>query len=290
MLPVYDKPMIYYPLCTLMMAGIRDILIISTPEDTPRFARLLGDGEQWGLNLCYAEQPSPDGLAQAFIIGADFIGSDHSVLILGDNIYYGHDLSAYLHRASGRSEGATVFAYHVSDPQRYGVIAFDSRRRALSLEEKPAIPQSNYAVTGLYFYDPDVVEIAASLRPSARGELEITDINKAYLKRGRLSVEVLGRGFAWLDTGTPESLLSASSFVQTIEQRQGLKISCPEEVAYRMGFIDAAQLKALAEPLSKSGYGRYLRGLLELGELERHEPRANGYRRRVGVRAARVPG
>lgn len=206
------------------------------------------------------------------------------------NIYYGHDLSAYLHRASGRSEGATVFAYHVSDPQRYGVIAFDSRRRALSLEEKPAIPQSNYAVTGLYFYDPDVVEIAASLRPSARGELEITDINKAYLKRGRLSVEVLGRGFAWLDTGTPESLLSASSFVQTIEQRQGLKISCPEEVAYRMGFIDAAQLKALAEPLSKSGYGRYLRGLLELGELEHHEPRANGYRRRVGVRAARVPG
>jgi glucose-1-phosphate thymidylyltransferase len=199
-------------------------------------------------------------------------------------------LSTYLHRAAGRSEGATIFAYHVSDPQRYGVIAFDSRRRALSLEEKPAIPQSNYAVTGLYFYDPDVVEIAANLRPSARGELEITEINKAYLRSGRLSVEVLGRGFAWLDTGTPESLLSASSFVQTIEQRQGLKISCPEEVAYRMGFIDAAQLKALAEPLSKSSYGQYLRGLLELGELERHEPRASGYRRRVGVRAARVPG
>lgn len=290
MLPVYDKPMIYYPLCTLMMAGIREILIISTPEDTPRFAQLLGDGQQWGLSLSYAEQPSPDGLAQAFIIGADFIGRDHSVLILGDNIFYGHDLSTYLHRAAGRSEGATVFAYHVSDPRRYGVITFDSRRRAVSLEEKPAIPQSNYALTGLYFYDPDVVEIAANLRPSARGELEITDVNKAYLKCGRLSVEVLGRGFAWLDTGTPESLLSASSFVQTIEQRQGLKISCPEEVAYRMGFIDAARFMALAEPLAKSGYGQYLLGLLEQGELERHELRANGDRRRAGVRAARVQG
>jgi len=290
MLPVYDKPMIYYPLCTLMMAGIREILIISTPEDTPRFAQLLGNGEQWGLTLSYAQQPSPDGLAQAFIIGADFIGRDHSVLILGDNIFYGHDLSTNLQRTASQSEGATVFAYHVSDPQRYGVITFDSRRQATSLEEKPAIPQSNYAVTGLYFYDSDVVEIAADLRPSRRGELEITDINKAYLERGRLAVEVLGRGFAWLDTGTPESLLSASTFVETIEQRQGLKISCPEEVAYRMGFIDAAQVIALAKPLAKSSYGQYLLGLLEQGDLVRHELRANGDRRRIDLRTARVQG
>jgi glucose-1-phosphate thymidylyltransferase len=263
LLPVYDKPMIYYPLCTLMLAGMRDILIISTPQDTPRFEQLLGDGRQWGLNLEYAVQPSPDGLAQAFIIGRSFIAGDHSALILGDNIYFGHDLAIYLERATDRPNGATVFAYHVSDPERYGVVAFDVNGRVTSLEEKPESPQSNYAVTGFYFYDPEVVDIAARLKPSGRGELEITDLNKAYLERGSLSVEILGRGFAWLDTGTHESLLRASTFIETIEQRQNFKISCPEEMAYRMGFIDSAQLAKLAEPLMKGGYGQYLLRVLE---------------------------
>ena len=267
LLPVYDKPMIYYPLCTLMLAGIRDILVISTPQDTPRFEQLLGDGQQWGLNLQYAVQPSPDGLAQAFTIGREFIAGNHSALILGDNIFYGHDLSTFLQRAADRSEGATVFAYHVGDLERYGVVAFDRARRAVSLEEKPERPKSNYAVTGLYFYDPEVVDIAASLKPSDRGELEITDLNNAYLTRGSLSVEILGRGFAWLDTGTHESLLRASAFVEMIERRQSLKISCPEEIAYRMGFIDAGQLAKLAEPLTKSGYGQYLLQILAEGEL-----------------------
>jgi len=258
LLPVYDKPMIYYPLCTLMLAGIREILVISTPEETPRFAQLLGDGHQWGLDLKYKVQPSPDGLAQAFIIGSGFIAGSHSALILGDNIFYGHDLVACLQKACGRREGATVFAYHVRDPERYGVVAFAPDGRATSLEEKPAKAKSNYAVTGLYFYDPDVVELAARLKPSARGELEITDLNRAYLERGNLAVEILGRGFAWLDTGTHESLLHASMFVQTIEQRQGMKVCCPEEIAFRMGFIDSGQLKRLAEPLAKNGYGQYL--------------------------------
>jgi glucose-1-phosphate thymidylyltransferase len=263
LLPVYDKPMIYYPLCTLMLAGIREILIISTPEETPRFEQLLGDGHQWGLNLWYAPQPSPDGLAQAFIIGSRFIDDGHSALILGDNIFYGHDLVPSLQKAGGRREGATVFAYHVSDPERYGVVSFGPDGRATSLEEKPAKPKSNYAVTGLYFYDPSVVELAARLKPSARGELEITDLNRLYLERGDLAVEILGRGFAWLDTGTHDSLLQASLFVETIEQRQGMKVCCPEEIAFRMGFIDCTQLKTLAEPLGRNGYGRYLLQILE---------------------------
>jgi glucose-1-phosphate thymidylyltransferase len=262
LLPVYDKPMIYYPLSTLMLAGIRDILIISTPQDTPRFQQLLGDGSSWGLNLQYAVQPTPDGLAQAFIIGRDFIGNDPSALVLGDNIFYGHDFQNQLLRASQRTDGASVFAYHVRDPERYGVVEFDKAGRAISLEEKPLVPKSNYAVTGLYFYDNDVLDIAANLKPSPRGELEITDVNRVYLERDMLSVETMGRGFAWLDTGTHESLLDASQFIQTIEHRQGLKIACPEEIAYSNGFIDAAQLEKLAAPLIKSGYGAYLMQVL----------------------------
>ncbi len=263
LVPVYDKPMIYYPLTTLMLAGIKDVLVISTPQDTPRFEALLGDGSQWGMNLQYAVQPSPDGLAQAFIIGRSFVGNHPSALVLGDNIVYGHDLVRQLHSAAERPTGASVFAYHVHDPERYGVVEFDPQFRALSIEEKPKTPKSNYAVTGLYFYDEQVCDIAADIKPSARGELEITDVNKRYLEQGQLSVEIMGRGYAWLDTGTHDSLLDASSFIATLQKRQGLMVACPEEIAFHQQWIDAAQVQALAEPLKKNGYGQYLLNLLK---------------------------
>lgn len=263
LLPVYDKPMIYYPLSTLMLAGIRDILIISTPSDTPRFQEMLGDGSQWGMNLSYAVQPSPDGLAQAFIIGKDFVGNDPSALILGDNIFHGHDLQGQLTRACDKPDGATVFAYHVHDPERYGVVEFDEAFRALSIEEKPLKPRSNYAVTGLYFYDNTVCDVAASIRPSARGELEITDVNKHYLQTNKLDVEIMGRGYAWLDTGTHDSLLEAATFIATLQHRQGLMVACPEEIAYRNRWIGVEQIEVMAAQLSKNGYGAYLRRVIE---------------------------
>ena len=262
LLPVYDKPMIYYPLSTLMLAGIRDVLIISTPADTPRFQALLGDGSKWGMNLQYAVQPSPDGHAQAFIIGRDFIGNDPSALVLGDNIFHGNDLAKQLLAANARTESATVFAYHVQDPERYGIVEFDDQMRALSIEEKPLQPRSRYAVTGLYFYDNDVCDIAADIKPSARGELEITDVNSRYLAAGKLQVEIMGRGYAWLDTGTHDSLMEAAAFIATLQKRQGLVVACPEEIAYRLGWIDAERLLELAAPLAKNGYGQYLKNLL----------------------------
>ena len=262
LMPVYDKPMVYYPLSTLMLSGIRDVLIISTPQDTPRFADLLGDGSRWGMNIQYAVQPTPGGLAQAFIIGKEFVGNQPSTLVLGDNIFYGHDLVKQLERANAQTKGATVFAYHVHDPERYGVVEFDSQQRAISIEEKPTKPKSHYAVTGLYFYDRSVCDIAADIQPSARGELEITDVNRRYLEQGQLRVEMMGRGFAWLDTGTHDSLLEAASFIATLQKRQGLQVACPEEIAYRQGWINAEQLLTLAEPLKKNGYGQYLLSLL----------------------------
>ncbi len=262
LLPVYDKPMVYYPLSTLMLAGIRDILVISTPQDTPRFESLLGDGSQWGIDLSYCVQPSPDGLAQAFILGRRFVDGRPSALVLGDNIFYGHALQDLLAKAAARDAGASVFAYHVHDPERYGVVEFDAGQRAISIEEKPLAPKSPYAVTGLYFYDEQVCEVAAGIKPSARGELEITEVNACYLRQQQLNVEIMGRGYAWLDTGTHDSLLDASQFIATLEQRQGLKVACPEEIAYRAGWIDAGQLEALAQPMLKNGYGQYLRQLL----------------------------
>ena len=262
LMPVYDKPMVYYPLTTLMLAGIRDVLLISTPQDTPRFAELLGDGSQWGMNIQYAVQPSPDGLAQAFIIGKDFVGQDPSALVLGDNIFYGHDLVKLLANAESRTQGASVFAYHVHDPERYGVVAFDEQQRAISIEEKPKAPKSNYAVTGLYFYDQQVCDIAADIQPSARGELEITDVNKRYLEMGQLSVEIMGGGYAWLDTGTHDSLHEAAGFIATLQKRQGLMVACPEEIAFAQKWIDAAAIERLAQPLAKNGYGQYLLNLI----------------------------
>ena len=265
LLPVYDKPMVYYPLSTLMLAGIRDILLISTPQDTPRFEALLGDGAKWGVNINYCVQPSPDGLAQAFILGKPFVNGQPSALVLGDNIFHGHDLQGLLGAAGHRSEGASVFAYHVHDPERYGVVAFDDKKRALSIEEKPKLPKSNYAVTGLYFYDEQVCDIAAGIKPSARGELEITDVNARYLSQGQLNVEIMGRGYAWLDTGTHDSLLEAGQFIATLEKRQGLKVACPEEIAFRSGWISAEQLHAMAQPMLKNGYGHYLMQVLKGG-------------------------